>query len=57
MSWPFREVEALALYNFNPKEPNQLPLREGDQVLIIGKEGDKKGWWRGRAMERVNIQI
>lgn len=57
LSWPFREVVATALYDFNPREPNQLPLRQGCQVLVIGKEGDSKGWWRGKTMERVSISI
>lgn len=55
LSWPFREVVATALYDFAPKEQNQLPLRQGCQVLVIGKEGDSKGWWRGKTMERVII--
>lgn len=57
LSWPFREVVATALYDFNPREPNQLPLRQGCQVLVIGKEGDSKGWWRGKTMERVSNSI
>lgn len=57
MQWPFREVIATALYEFNPKEANQLPLRQGCQVLVIGKEGDSKGWWRGKTMERVIFLI
>lgn len=56
LSWPFREVVATALYDFNPKEPNQLPLRQGCQVLVIGKEGDSKGWWRGKTMDRVSTK-
>lgn len=47
---------AIALYEFVPKEPNQLPLREGCQVIVIGKEGDSKGWWRGKTMDRVSRQ-
>lgn len=57
LSWPFREVVATALYDFNPREVNQLPLRQGCQVLVIGKEGDSKGWWRGKTMERVSKWI
>lgn len=53
LSWPFREVVATALYDFNPKELNQLTLRKGCQVLVIGKEGESKGWWRGKSMDRV----
>lgn len=57
LSWPFREVVATALYDFTPREPNQLPLRQGCQVLVIGKEGDSKGWWRGKTMERVSMNV
>lgn len=57
LQWPFREVIATALYEFNPKEANQLPLQPGCQVHVIGKEGDSKGWWRGKAMDRVKIYL
>lgn len=55
LQWPFREVIATALYDFNTKEANQLPLRQGCQVLVIGKEGDSKGWWRGKTTEKVGF--
>ncbi|KAG4079230.1 hypothetical protein HA402_006953 [Bradysia odoriphaga] len=55
LQWPFKEVLSKALYDFNPKELNQLPLRKDCIVLVIGKEGDSKGWWRGKAMERVGF--
>lgn len=48
---------ATALYEFSPTEPNQLPLRQGCQVLVIGKEGDSKGWWRGKTMDRVSFKF
>lgn len=54
LQWPFREMIATAMYDFNPTEPNQLPLRVGTNVLVIGKEGDSKGWWRGKTQERVS---
>lgn len=57
LSWPYREVVATALYDFNPKEANQLPLRKGCQVLVIGKEGDSKGWWRGKTMDKVCLNF
>ncbi|XP_059607370.1 protein vav isoform X2 [Phlebotomus argentipes] len=55
LQWPFREVIATALYEFVPDEQNQLPLRKGCQVIVIGKEGDSKGWWRGKTNERVGF--
>ena len=53
LQWPVREVIATALFDFAPQEPNQLPLKQGCQVIVIGKEGDSKGWWRGKTMEKV----
>lgn len=50
-------MNAKALYDFNPKELNQLPLRKDCIVLVIGKEGDSKGWWRGKALDRVCFMI
>lgn len=54
LQWPFTELIAVAKFDFNPTEPNQLPLRVGVEVLVIGKEGDSKGWWRGKTPDRVN---
>ncbi|XP_053688911.1 protein vav [Sabethes cyaneus] len=55
LQWPFKEVTATALFDFTPYEPNQLSLRQGCHVIIIGKEGDSKGWWRGKAMDKVGF--
>lgn len=56
LQWPFKEVIAIALYPFVPQEPNQLALSQGCQVIVIGKEGDSKGWWRGKTMEKVSVE-
>ncbi|XP_030569249.1 protein vav isoform X2 [Drosophila novamexicana] len=54
LQWPFREVIATALYDFDPKAgSNQLQLRTNSQVLVIGKDGDSKGWWRGKIGDTV----
>lgn len=55
LQWPFREMIATVMYDFNPTEPNQLPLRVGTDIIVIGKEGDNKGWWRGKSQDRVRI--
>lgn len=51
--WPIHEVFAIALYDYIPNEPHQLRLEQNCEVLILGKEGANRGWWRGRIHETV----
>ncbi|XP_024086267.1 protein vav isoform X2 [Cimex lectularius] len=55
LRWPFRRIIAVADFDFNPAESNQLPLRQGCQVIILSKEGDHKGWWKGMIQDRVGF--
>ncbi|XP_059480997.1 protein vav isoform X2 [Neocloeon triangulifer] len=54
---PFRRREAIVRYDFHPTplEDNQLTLRVGTLVTIISKEGDQKGWWKGRVGSQVGF--
>jgi guanine nucleotide exchange factor VAV len=54
LKWPFRRIIAVAEFDFNPAENNQLPLKKGCQVTILSKEGDYKGWWKGKIQDRVS---
>lgn len=57
LKWPYRRIVAVAEFDFNPVEPNQLPLKQGCQVIVLSKEGDHKGWWKGMIQDRVCIEI
>ncbi|XP_054272231.1 protein vav isoform X2 [Macrosteles quadrilineatus] len=59
LKWPFRRIVAVADFDFNPTEgpegANQLPLRKGCQVIVLSKEGDHKGWWKGKIQDKVGF--
>ncbi|RZC32347.1 SH2, SH3 1, C1 1 and/or PH domain containing protein, partial [Asbolus verrucosus] len=46
--WPYRQLQAVALRNFEATDSCQLSLREGQIIYVIGKEGYGEGWWKGR---------
>lgn len=46
--WPYKQLLAIAVRNFQPQDYPQIPLREGLKVIVIGKEGYREGWWKGR---------
>ncbi|KAJ8931541.1 hypothetical protein NQ314_015530 [Rhamnusium bicolor] len=48
--WPYRQLRALVLRNYEAKDLYQLSLMEGEAIIIIGKEGYKEGWWKGRTV-------
>ncbi|CAH0722170.1 unnamed protein product, partial [Brenthis ino] len=52
LRWPFRRVVATVVHDFRPLEPTQLALRPGAKVLILSKEGDGRGWWKGRTIDK-----
>ncbi|XP_034948388.1 protein vav [Chelonus insularis] len=53
--WPFRRVLAKALFDFRAVERNQLTLRRGCRVVVLSKEGDAKGWWKGKIGDQVGF--
>ncbi|KOC65970.1 Protein vav [Habropoda laboriosa] len=53
--WPYRRVLAKALFDFRGEERNQLSLRRGCRVVVLSKEGDAKGWWKGKIGDQVGF--
>ncbi|XP_022821361.1 protein vav isoform X2 [Spodoptera litura] len=52
LRWPFRRVVATVIHDFRPLESSQLALRPGAKVLVLSKEGDSRGWWKGRTLDK-----
>ncbi|KAL0109462.1 hypothetical protein PUN28_014493 [Cardiocondyla obscurior] len=53
--WPYRRVLAKALFDYRGCERNQLSLRQGCRVVVLSKEGDAKGWWKGKIGDQVGF--
>lgn len=43
---------AVALYDFDPVEPEDLILRKGDSITVMKMTSDKN-WWIGKRGDRV----
>ncbi|XP_072935337.1 protein vav [Epargyreus clarus] len=52
LRWPFRRVVATVVHDFRPLESAQLALRPGAKLLVLSKEGDGRGWWKGRTLDK-----
>ncbi|OQV19931.1 Protein vav [Hypsibius exemplaris] len=44
---------AIVKYNFSATSPNMLTIKVGDEVEILGRSGEQRGWWKGRCNGRV----
>lgn len=57
LRWPFRRIVVVAELDYDPTEPNQLPLKKGAQVVVLSKEADHMGWWKGKVNDRVRFRF
>ena len=44
----------IALYDYVPSECNQLTFKVDDVIVLLGKEHDRNGWWKGRLNGKVS---
>ncbi|XP_043213979.1 protein vav-like isoform X10 [Amphibalanus amphitrite] len=40
-------------YTPNGRAPNMLPLNVGDEVVILSRDSESQGWWKGRIGDRM----
>lgn len=50
---PQREL-ARVLFAYNPSQPDELELKEGEIVTILSKNSEDKGWWKGEVNGKVS---
>ncbi|CAG9835875.1 unnamed protein product [Diabrotica balteata] len=46
--WPFRQLKAVVINNYDAKDKFQVSLRVDEVVIVIGKEGYKEDFWKIR---------
>jgi len=51
---PVREM-ARVLYSYSALQPDELELKEGDLVIILVKDCEDKGWWKGELNGKVGV--
>lgn len=56
LAFPFKAAVlsvARALHNFEPTSPTMVGLRRGQEVLVLSKNGDERGWWKGKVTGKI----
>ncbi|EEC12683.1 hypothetical protein IscW_ISCW020520 [Ixodes scapularis] len=51
---PVRE-QARVLYGYEAQNEDELTIREGDVIVVLTKEVEDKGWWKGELNGRVGV--
>ncbi|XP_055347401.1 protein vav-like [Paramacrobiotus metropolitanus] len=46
-------ARAIVRYGFSATSPNMLTINVGDEVEVIGKKGEQRGWWKGRCKGKI----
>lgn len=44
---------AEAIHDFDASDEKMVSLRKGDRVLVIDKQGEQRGWWKGKVNGKV----
>ena len=55
---PLRQDELAVVkfkYTPNGRAANMLPLNVGDEVVILSRDSEAQGWWKGRIGDRVSV--
>lgn len=54
LEWPYRKMRVEALRDFSAQDTDQLPFHREQIFIVIGQEGYRQGWWRGRYNSQVS---
>ncbi|XP_023556830.1 SH3 domain-containing protein 21 isoform X1 [Octodon degus] len=44
-----------ALFDYQPEAPDELPLKRGDEVKVLRKNTEDKGWWEGECQGKRGV--
>ena len=53
MSQLYPEIIAVALYSYEPNEDDEIPLVQGDSMIVIQQQWD--GWWLVKKGDLVGL--
>lgn len=49
--YPYHQLKAVVLRDHNAQDRCQLNIQEGQVIHVIGKDGYRDGWWKGRTLD------
>ncbi|XP_076259235.1 protein vav-like isoform X2 [Rhynchophorus ferrugineus] len=49
--YPYHQLKAVVLRDHNAQDRCQLSIQEGQVLHVIGKDGYRDGWWKGRTLD------
>lgn len=55
MPWKHVYQTAKVIENYAAGDDNVLAISRGQHIIIVNKDGDARGWWKGRFNDRVPI--
>jgi len=53
--WKHVYQTAKVIENYAAGDDNVLAISRGQHIIIVNKDGDARGWWKGRFNDRVPI--
>ena len=51
--WLFHTARAVGDYQATDTNSQMLSIRRGQHIVVVSREGDSTGWWKGRFGDEV----
>ena len=53
--WKYKFHTAKVMADYGSADNNLLPIFKDQHIIVVSKEGDATGWWKGRFGDQVSL--